>query len=157
MVGLRFTTLAGATLRLLLSRDYSWPVTPALYFVRRSTQTLLRAQIRVKPGLYSVRLSTQTQLRKRVYPDTRVMWFILLRRSPRVFKAELRGSGLRTISERRIYVILAGWSSRCHELSLPLNWVCTGQSSDSERARDQWQCAAVTPQVNLSFSFVSCI
>ena len=29
--------------------------------------------------------------------------------------------------------------------------------SDSERARDQWQCAAVTPQVNLSFSFVSCI
>ena len=47
--------------------------------------------------------------------------------------------------------------SRCHELSLPLNRVCTGQSSDSERARDQWQCAAVTPQVNLSFSFVSCI
>ena len=32
------------------------------------------------------------------------------------------------------------------------NRVCTGQSSDSERARDQWQCAAVTPQVNLSFS-----
>ena len=25
------------------------------------------------------------------------------------------------------------------------NRVCTGQSSDSERARDQWQCAAVTP------------
>ena len=47
--------------------------------------------------------------------------------------------------------------SRCHELSLPLNRVCTGQSSDSGRARDQWQCAAVTPQVNLSFSFVSCI
>ena len=46
---------------------------------------------------------------------------------------------------------------RCHELSLPLNRVCTGQSSDSERARDQWQCAAVTPQVNLSFSFVSSI
>ena len=46
---------------------------------------------------------------------------------------------------------------RCHELSLPLNRVCTGQSSDSERARGQWQCAAVTPQVNLSFSFVSCI
>ena len=47
--------------------------------------------------------------------------------------------------------------SRCHELSLPLNRVCAGQSSDSERARDQWQWAAVTPQVNLSFSFVSCI
>ena len=46
---------------------------------------------------------------------------------------------------------------RCHELSLPLNRVCSGQSSDSERAPDQWQCAAVTPQVNLSFSFVSCI
>ena len=45
---------------------------------------------------------------------------------------------------------------RCHELSLPLNRVCTGQSSDSERARDQWQCVAVTPRVNLSFSFVSC-
>ena len=46
---------------------------------------------------------------------------------------------------------------RCHELSLPLNRVCTGQSSDSERARDRWQSAAVTLQVNLSFSFVSCI
>ena len=49
---------------------------------------------------------------------------------------------------------------RCHELSLPLNRVCilaSGQSSDSERARDQWQCATVTPQVNLSFSFVSCV
>ena len=46
---------------------------------------------------------------------------------------------------------------RCHELSLPLNRVCAGQSSDLERARDQWQCSAVTPQVNLSFSFVSCI
>ena len=50
-----------------------------------------------------------------------------------------------------------GHRDTCHELSLPLNRVCTGQSSDSERARDQWQCAAVTPQVNLSFSFVSCI
>ena len=29
------------------------------------------------------------------------------------------------------------------------------QSSDSEFARDQWQSAAVTPQVYLSFSFVS--
>ena len=37
------------------------------------------------------------------------------------------------------------------------NRVCTGQSSDSERAHDQWQCAAVTPKVNLIFSFVSCI
>ena len=39
----------------------------------------------LKPGLYFVRRSTQTLLRKRVYADTRVMWFILLlRRSPRV-------------------------------------------------------------------------
>ena len=30
-------------------------------------------------------------------------------------------------------------------------------ASESERVRDQWQCAAVTPQVNLSFSFVSCV
>ena len=30
-------------------------------------------------------------------------------------------------------------------------------SLDSERARGQWQCADVTPQVNLSFSFVSCV
>ena len=45
--------------------------------------------------------------------------------------------------------------TRCHELSLQANRVCTGQSSDSERARDQWQRAAVTPQVNLSFR--SCI
>ena len=37
------------------------------------------------------------------------------------------------------------------------NRVCTGQSSDTERARDQCQCAAVTPYVNLMFSFVSCI
>ena len=45
--------------------------------------------------------------------------------------------------------------SRCHELSLYVNRVCTGQLSDSKRARDQWQCASVTPQVNLSFDFVS--
>ena len=28
-------------------------------------------------------------------------------------------------------------------------------ASESERSRDQWQCAAVTLHVNLSFSFVS--
>ena len=39
------------------------------------------------------------------------------------------------------------------------NPVFTFPSLDSERARvtDQWQCADVTPQVNLSFSFVSCV
>ena len=37
------------------------------------------------------------------------------------------------------------------------NRVCIGQSSDSERAHDQWQCAAVTLQVNLSFPFVSSV
>ena len=35
--------------------------------------------------------------------------------------------------------------------------VCTGQSSDSEPALDQWQCAVVTPQVNQSFSFAICV
>ena len=44
---------------------------------------------------------------------------------------------------------------RCHGLSLPMDRVCTGQSSDSERASAEWQIAAVTPQVNLSFSLVS--
>ena len=47
------------------------------------------------------------------------------------------------------------YSFRCHELSLYLNRVCTGQSSDSESASAEWQTAAVTPQVNLSFYFVS--
>ena len=42
-------------------------------------------------------------------------------------------------------------------LEFTANRVCISQSSDSERARDQWQCAAVTPQVNLSISFVSCV
>ena len=46
---------------------------------------------------------------------------------------------------------------RCHMLSLQANQVCTGQSSDSERARDHWQRAAMTPHVNLSFSFESCV
>ena len=30
-------------------------------------------------------------------------------------------------------------------LEFTANRVCISQSSDSERARDQWQCAAVTP------------
>ena len=38
-------------------------------------------QCGVKPGLYSVRRSTQTELRKRICADTRIMAFILLRRS----------------------------------------------------------------------------
>ena len=41
-------------------------------------------QCGVKPGLYSIRRSTQTELRKQIYADTRVMAFILLRRSRRV-------------------------------------------------------------------------
>ena len=44
---------------------------------------------------------------------------------------------------------------RCHESSLYLNRVCTDQSSDSERASAELQSAAVNPQVNLSFSYVS--
>ena len=45
--------------------------------------------------------------------------------------------------------------ARCHGLSLPMNRVCTGQSSDSERASAEWQSAAVTPQFNTSCSLVS--
>ena len=41
-------------------------------------------QCGVNPGVYSVRRSMQTELRKRIYADTRVMAFILLRRSRRV-------------------------------------------------------------------------
>ena len=54
---------------------------------RASTRCLrpARGLYSVRRGLYSVRRSTQTQLRKRVYADTRVMGFILLCRSPRVF------------------------------------------------------------------------
>ena len=37
-----------------------------------------------KPGFILVRRSTQTELRKRIYTDTRVMAFILLRRYRRV-------------------------------------------------------------------------
>ena len=46
-------------------------------------------------------------------------------------------------------------TARRHELSLLANRVCTGQLSDSEHAGDQRQGAGVTPQVILSFSFVS--
>ena len=44
---------------------------------------------------------------------------------------------------------------RCHGLSVYPFWVCTGQSSHSARASAEWQSSAVTPQFNLSFSFVS--
>ena len=44
---------------------------------------------------------------------------------------------------------------RCHGLSLPMNRVCTGQSSDSERASAELKSPAVTPQFNMSFSLVS--
>ena len=44
---------------------------------------------------------------------------------------------------------------RCHGLSLPMNRVCTGQSSDSERGSAQLQRASVTPQFNVSVSLVS--
>ena len=41
-----------------------------------------------------------------------------------------------------------------HGLSVYPVWVCTGQSSHSERASAESQSSAVTPQFNLSFSFV---
>ena len=45
-----------------------------------SKTTLIKYSVKV----YSGRRSTQTELRKRIYADTRVMSFILLRRSRRV-------------------------------------------------------------------------
>ena len=45
--------------------------------------------------------------------------------------------------------------SRCHGLSLPMNRVRTGQSSDLDRAIAEWQSASVTPQFNVSFSLVA--
>ena len=61
-----------------------FPSFPASSFMPRVTYLQYLTQCGVKPGLYSVRRSTQTELRKRIYADTRVMAFILLRRSPRI-------------------------------------------------------------------------
>ena len=61
-----------------------FPSFPASSFMPRVTYLQYLTQCGVKPGLYSVRRSTQTELRKRIYADTRVMAFILLRRSRRV-------------------------------------------------------------------------
>ena len=61
-----------------------FPSFPASSFMLRVTYLQYLTQCGVKPGLYSVRRSTQTELRKRIYADTRVMAFILLRRSRRV-------------------------------------------------------------------------
>ena len=61
-----------------------FPSFPASSFMPRVTYLQYPTQCGVKPGLHSVRRSTQTELRKRIYADTRVMAFILLRRSRRV-------------------------------------------------------------------------
>ena len=61
-----------------------FPSFPASSFMPRVTYLQYLTQCGVKPGLYSVRRSTPTELRKRIYADTRVMAFILLRRSRRV-------------------------------------------------------------------------
>ena len=61
-----------------------FPSFPASSFMPRVTYLQYLTQCGVKPGLYSVCRSTQTELRKRIYADTRVMAFILLRRSRRV-------------------------------------------------------------------------
>ena len=62
-----------------------FPSFPASSFMPRVTYLQYLTQCGVKPGLYSVRRSTQTELRKRIYADTRVMAFILLRKSPRMY------------------------------------------------------------------------
>ena len=63
---------------------------------------------------------------------------------------------------RRLYLVQRGNRDkrycrvdgfRCHGLSLPMNRVCSGQSSDSERASAEWQSACVTPQSNVTVSF----
>ena len=61
-----------------------FPSFPASSFMPRITYLQYLTQCGVKPGLYSVRRSTQTELHKRIYEDTRIMAFILLRRSRRV-------------------------------------------------------------------------
>ena len=61
-----------------------FPSFPASSFMPRVTYLQYLTQCGVKPGLYSVRRSTQTELRKRIYADTSIMAFILLRRSRRV-------------------------------------------------------------------------
>ena len=61
-----------------------FPSFPASSFMPRVTYLQYLTQCGVKPGLYCVRCSTQTELRKRIYADTRIMAFILLRRSRRV-------------------------------------------------------------------------
>ena len=55
-----------------------------IVYAARSMYLQYLTQCGVKPGLYSVRRSTQTELRKRIYADTCIMAFILLRRSRRV-------------------------------------------------------------------------
>ena len=61
-----------------------FPSFPASSFMLRVTYLQYLTQCGVKPGLYSVRRSTQMELLKRIYADTRVMAFILLRTSRRV-------------------------------------------------------------------------
>ena len=62
-----------------------FPSFPASSFMLRVTYLQYLTQCGVKPGLYSVRRSTQTELHKRIYADTRVMAFVLLHRSPRMY------------------------------------------------------------------------
>ena len=62
-----------------------FPSFPASSFMPRVAYLQYLTQCGVKPGLYSLRRSTQTELRRRIYADTRVMAFILLRRSPRTY------------------------------------------------------------------------
>ena len=86
----KYTKFGGLSLNILLFENIRNPVFghfpsfPASSFMPRVTYLQYLTQCVVKPGLYSVRRSTQTELRKRIYADTRVMAFILLRRSRRV-------------------------------------------------------------------------
>ena len=59
----------------------------------------------VKPGLYFVRRSTQTLWRKRVYADTQRDGVLYSCVGRHAYLADIRKSGLRTISGRWIYFI----------------------------------------------------
>ena len=69
-----------------------FPSFPASSFMPGVTYLQYLTQCGVKPGLYSVRRSTQTELRKRIYADTCIIAFILLRRSRRVCSKRIVGA-----------------------------------------------------------------
>ena len=62
-----------------------------------------------------------------------------VREQPRTVRDGRRSSPMSAV------VLLRPWWFRFHGLSVYPVWVCTGQSSHSERASAEWQSSAVTP------------